>query len=182
MDIVKQIDQHTKSLVDGLVSSSLEQRKSLAISILGFYFQLPKFKETIHKYIGIKVKRNQLILDINNGHIQNYQEAIEKSNADIDVYADNYEEAEPIEIFILDAFAGATSDLKFTTKIVALFIGIIDTLDYYENFSDRSAFWNNLLEKEVEFQNEILIQLELKQEFDASMYQKRYKNVDFDEL
>lgn len=182
MDIVKQIDQHTKSLVDGLVNSSLEQRKSLAISILGLYYQLPKFKETIYKCTGIKVKRNQLISDINNGHIQIYQEAIEKSNADLDVYADNYEEPEPIEIFILDAFANATSDLKFTTKIVALFIGIIDTLDYYENFSDRSEFWNNLLEKEVEFQNDILIQLGLKQAFDASMYQKRYKNVDFDKL
>ena len=182
MDIIKQINQHNKSLVDGLVSSSLEQRKSLAISILGFYFQLPKFKETIHKYIGIKVKSYQLISDINNGHIQNYQEAIEKSNADVDVYADNYEEPEPLEIFILDAFANVTSDLKFSMNIVALFIGIIDTLDYYENFSDRSEFWNNLLEKEVEFQNDILIQLGLKQAFDASMYQKRYKNVDFDEL
>ena len=182
MDIVKQIDQHTKSLNDGLVSSSLEQRKSLAISILGFYFQLSKFRETIHKYIGIKVKSNQLIADINKGNIENYQEAIEKSNADVDVYADNYEEPEPIEIFMLDAFDSATSDLKFTTRIVALFIGIIDALDYYENFSDRSEFWNNLLEKELEFQNDILIQLGLKQAFDASMYQNRYENVDFDEL
>jgi hypothetical protein len=182
MDIVKQIDQHTKNLVDGLVSSSLEQRKSLAISILGFYYQLPKFEETIHKYIGIKVKRNQLFLDIINGHIENYLETIEKSNVAIDVYADTYEEPEPIEIFMLDAFASGTSDLKFTTKIVALFIGIIDTLDYYENFSDRPEFWNNLLEKEVEFQKEVLIQLGSKQAFDASMYQKRYKNVNFDEL
>ncbi|WP_426473834.1 hypothetical protein [Chryseobacterium balustinum] len=182
MDIVKRIDQHTKSLVDGLVSSSLEQRKSLAISILGFYYQLPKFKETIHQYIGIKVKTHQLISDINNGHTQNYQKVIEKSNADIDVYADNYEEPEPIEIFILDAFAGVTSDLKFSMNLVALFIGIIDTLDYYENFSDRPEFWNNLLEKEVEFQKEVLIQLGSKQGFDASMYQKRYKNVNFDEL
>lgn len=70
MDIIKQINQHTKSLVDGLVSSSLEQRKSLAISILGFYFQLPKFKGIIHKYIGIRVKKQQLISDINNGHIK----------------------------------------------------------------------------------------------------------------
>ena len=182
MDIVKQIDQHTKSLVDGLVRSSLEQRKSLAISILGFYFQLPNFKETIYKYIRIRIKKQQLISDINNGLVQNYQEAIEKSNADADVYVDNYEEPEPIEIFILDAFASGTSDLKFTTKIVALFIGIIDTLDYYENFSDRPEFWNNLLEKEVEFQKEVLIQLGSKQAFDASMYQKRYKDVNFDEL
>lgn len=67
-------------------------------------------------------------------------------------------------------------------NIVALFIGVIDTLDYYENFSDKPEFWNNLLEKEVKFQNEIIIQLELKQVFDALMYQKRYENVDFDEL
>lgn len=73
MDIVKQIGQHTKSLVDGLVKSSLEQRKSLAISILGFYFQLPNFKETIHKYIRIRLKKQQLINDINNSQVQNWK-------------------------------------------------------------------------------------------------------------
>ncbi len=182
MDIVKQINQHTKSLIEGLIHSSLEQRKSLAISILGFYFQLPKFKETIQKYIQIRIKKHEVIADISDGRIEKYQEAIEKSNADVDVYSDNYEEPEPIEIFILDAFASATSDLKLSTKIVTLFTGIIDTLDYYENFSDKPEFWNNLLEKEIEFQNEILTQVRIKQAVDISMYQKRYKNVEFKKL
>lgn len=182
MDIVKHINQHTKSLIEELISSSLEQRTSLAIAILEFYFQLPKFKETIQKYIRIRIKKHQVIADISEGRVQKYQEAIEKSNTDIDVYGDNYEEREPIEILILDAFSNATSDLKLSTKIVALFIGIIDTLDYYENFSDKPEFWNNLLEKEVEFQHEILTQVRLKQAVDISMYQKRYKNVEFKKL
>lgn len=182
MDIVKQINPYTKRLIGGLVHVSLEQRKNLTIAILGFYFQLPNFKETIHKYIRIIVKKQQLISDISNGHFQNYQEAIVKSNADVDVYADNYEEPEPVEIFILDAFTNATSDLKFSANIVALFIGIIDTLDYYGNFSDRSEFWNNLLEEEVGFQNELLIRLETKEPLDISVYQKRYANLKFDQL
>ncbi|WP_447768199.1 hypothetical protein [Sphingobacterium faecium] len=64
MDIVKHIDQHTKSLIEGLICSSLEQRKSLAIAILGFYMQLPKFRETIDKYLQIRIKKQQLISDI----------------------------------------------------------------------------------------------------------------------
>ncbi|MCT2406072.1 hypothetical protein NZD88_00710 [Chryseobacterium antibioticum] len=182
MDIVKHISQHTKSLIERLDGSSLEQRKSLTVAILGFYYQLPNFEETLHKYLYIRIKKQQLIADIYNGHLQNYQAAIEKSNAIVDVYADNYEEPEPIELFILDAFAGITSDLKLSANVVPLFIGIIDTLDYYENFSDQPEFWNNLLEKEVAFQNEIINQLKSKQAFDAAIYKNRYENVSFDGL
>ncbi|ANF52879.1 hypothetical protein A0O34_21185 [Chryseobacterium glaciei] len=182
MDIVKHINEHTKSLIEGLVGSSMEQRKSLTVALLGFYYQLPNFEETIQKYIKISAKKRQLIADINTSHVQNYQEAIEKSNAAVDVYADNYEEPEPIELFILDAFSNATSDLKFATNIAALFIGIIDTLDYYENFSDKPEFWNNVLEKEVAFQNEIISQLKSKQTFGAAIYKNRYEDVEFNQL
>jgi hypothetical protein len=182
MDIVKHISQHTRNLIEGLVHSSLEQRKSLVIALLGFYSQLPNFKGTLNQYLHININKRQLISDIRTGHLQIYLEAIEKSNADADVYADNYEEPEPIELLILDAFAGMTSDLKFSTPLVPLLIGIIDTLDYYENFSNRPEFWHQLLEKKVQFQNEILIQLRSGLVLQASMYEKRYEYVKFNQL
>ncbi|BAP30965.1 type I modular polyketide synthase [Chryseobacterium sp. StRB126] len=182
MDIVKHISQHSRNLIDGLMHSSLEQRKNLTIALLGFYSQLPNFKETLHQYLHINIKKRQLISDIRTGHLQNYVDAIEISNAEADVYADNYEEPEPIELLILYAFAGITSDLKFSAPLVPLLIGIIDTLDYYENLSDRPEFWHQLLEKEVQFQNEILIQLRSEQTFHASIYEKRYEHVEFTHL
>ncbi|MDQ0781269.1 hypothetical protein [Chryseobacterium sp. W4I1] len=182
MDIVKQINQHTNRLIDGLLSSSVEQRKSLTIAILGFYFQLGNFENIVYQYIQMRIKKKQLITDIKNGNVKNYQEAIEKSNALVDIYADNYEEPEPIALFILDAFAGATSDMKFSTNLVNLFVGIIDTLDYYENFSDRPTYWNNLLEEELEFQNEILRQLTRGSSFTILIYQNRYAGVTFEQL
>jgi len=182
MDIVKQIDQHTNGLIDGLFSSSVEQRKSLTTDILGFYFKLPNFEAVVYQYVQLSIKKKKLIADIKNGNVQNYREAIEKSNAGVDVYADNYEEPEPIALFILDAFTGATSDMKFSTNLVKLFVGIIDTLDYYENFSHRPAYWNKLLEEEVEFQNDILRQVKIGSSFNSVIYQKRYAAVTFEEV
>ena len=106
----------------------------------------------------------------------------EKSNDEIEVYADDYEEAEQTEIFILDAFDCAISDTKNTESLVSLFVGIIDTLDYYENFSDEPEYWNDILEKEVAFQNEMLNKIKSQELFDNSIYQKRYNNVEFAEL
>ncbi|REC62230.1 hypothetical protein DRF65_10980 [Chryseobacterium pennae] len=182
MDIVKQIDQHTNRLIDGLLSSSAEQRKSLTIAILGFYFQLPNFEAVLYQYIQMRIKKKQLIADIKNGNVQNYRQAIEKSIANVDVYADSYEEPKPIALFILDAFAGATSDMKFSTNLVKLFVGIIDTLDYCENFSERPAYWNKLLEEEVEFQNEVLRQVKIGSSFNSLIYQQRYAGVAFQEV
>lgn len=182
MDIVNQINPHIKRLNEGLAHSSFEQRKSLTIAILSVYFKLYNFEETIKKHIGININKVQLISDISNNNVHHYKETIEKSNAEIDVYADDYEELEQIEVFILDGFTNAVSDLTITEHLVSLFIGIIDLLDYYENFSDTPEFWNNLLEKEVEFQNDILIKIKSGQTFDLSIYQKRYKEIEFDKL
>lgn len=179
MDIVKHINQHTENLKKGLADSSFEQRKSLTVALLGFYFQWSDFESIISKYIKIDINQSQLISDINNQNVEKYQEANEKSIAETDVYSDDYEEPEPIELFILDAFANATDRLKNTNPLVGLFIGIIDLLDYYENFSDEPEFWNTCLEKEVEFQNEMLIHLHSIETFDPLLYQKRYDKIEF---
>lgn len=182
MDIVKHIKQHTEYLHTELITTSPEQRQRLKIIALDFYFLLPGFENVISKYIKIDIDKNQLMSDIGNGNVTNYQKAIEKSNAETDEYSDDFEEAEPIEIFILDAFANATSDIDDLNSVEGLFTGIIDTLDYYENFSDNPQYWNDSLEKEVAFQTEILNKLKSQKIFDISGYQKRYENVEFNEV
>lgn len=182
MDIVKHIKQHTKNVQNGLILALPEQRQNLKITALGFYMLLPDFEKVISKYIKIDIDKNQLISDIKNEHIAYYQREIEKSNAEIDVYSDDYEEPEQIEIFILGAFDHIVSDTNDTKNLVGLLIGIIDTLDYYENFSDKPKYWNDLLEKEVAFQNEILNNIKSQEVFDTSIYQKRYNKVEFTSL
>lgn len=179
MDIVKHIAQHTENLNFELKNSSLEQRKNLKITLLNFYFLLPEFEAVIKKYIQIDVTKEQLLDDIANDKLDEYRKANDKSNAEVDVYAEDYEEPEPVELFILDAFSHAISSLNHE-NLVFLFVGIIDVLDYFENFSDEPEFWNDLLEKEVEFQNEILLKLKSNNQVDASTYYEKYKGVDFD--
>lgn len=182
MDIVKYIKQHTENLQNALVETSPEQRQKLKMTTLGFYFLLPDFEKVISKYIKIDIDRKQLAADIQQEATKIYQNASEKSNAEIDEYSADYEEPEQIEIFILDAFDNAVSDSKYTESLVGLFIGIIDTLDYYESFSEQPEYWNDLLEKEVEFQNGILTTLKTNGTFDSSIYQNRYEKVEFSEL
>lgn len=67
-------------------------------------------------------------------------------------------------------------------SVVALFIGIIDTLDHYENFSEEPEYWNQLLEEEIVFQSELLTQLQSKVQLNTSIYEDRYKMVEFPDL
>lgn len=178
MDIVK----YEETIKKGLMGSSFEQRRSLTIALLGFYFQLPDFEDVVSKFIKISIDKNQLVSDISKGNVENYRKALKKSDAELDEYSDGYEELDAIELFILGAFENAIGDLKSTGGLFQLFIGIIDTLDYYEQFSDEPEFWNSLLAKEVDFQNEILATLKSQDVFDPSVYQKRYNHIDFSKL
>lgn len=67
-------------------------------------------------------------------------------------------------------------------SVVALFLGIIDTLDHYENFSEEPEYWNQLLEEEIVFQSELLTQLQSKVQLNTSIYEDRYKMVEFPDL
>lgn len=182
MDIVKHIQQHYDNLGVELRKLSIEQIANLKLAVFGFYFLLPNFEEVIKKYIQIDIDKKKLIVDIKTKNVADYRKAIEKSNAETDEYADDFEEAEPIEVFILEAFADATSDLDDVKSLERLFYGIIDALDCYENFSDNPEYWNSLMEKEIIFQLEILNIIKNQDIFDISIYQKKYINVTFNEL
>lgn len=177
MDIVKHIGKHTENLQKGLERSSIEQRKSLIIALLKFYFLLDNFEQVIAKYIRIEIDKNRFISDLRNENVQQYKEAIAKSADGMDEYADDYEEPGPVEIFVLDAFSCAVSDVKNAGNVTGLLTGVIDVLDYFENFSEEPEFWNDVLEKEVRFQNEILSETDLRKTFDPSIYHERYEEI-----
>ncbi len=182
MDIVKHIKQHTKNLQDLCGRLTASQLKDVKLAVMGFYYLLPGFEAVINKYIKISITKEKLTADMINGNLENYQTAIEKSNADMDEYAADYEEPEAMDIFILEALDNAVADTNSPANLVSLFTGVINTLDYYENFSDEPKYWNNLLEQELVFQQEILSKVESNKPLSASVYQERYTNVDFTAL
>lgn len=181
MDIVKHIKQHTENLQTVCDRLTAAQLKDLKPVVMGFYYQLPGFEAVIKKYIKISITKDQLTADIVKGNLESYQTAIEKTNAELDEYADDYEEPEALDIFILEALDNAVADTS-AANLVSLFTGVINTLDYYENFSDEPGYWNNLLEQELAFQLEILSTMESNKPLSASIYQERYANVDFTAL
>lgn len=182
MDIVKHIKQHTENLQTVCDRLTAAQLKNLKLAAIGFYYQLPGFEAVINKYIKISIIKDRLTADIINGNLENYQTAIAKTDAEMDEYADDYEEPEALDIFILEALDNAVTTTHNPANVTGLFIGIINALDYYENFSDEPAYWNNLLEQELAFQHEILSTAESNKTLPASVYQERYANVDFTAL
>ena len=182
MDIVKHLKKHTERIHSQLLNASIKERQLLKTTTLRFYFLLPDFENVVHQHLKITIDKDQLVSDIVEGHLEKYQKAVEKSNAEIDEYGDDFEELEQMEIFILEAFENATSSSEDIHSLEKLFTGIIDVLDYYENFSDRPEYWNSLLEKELSFQIELLNLLKSPEDFDSFIYQKRYEDVDFSEI
>lgn len=182
IDIVQHIKQHSEGLKEGFANLSLEQVKQLKLMALNFYFLLPGAKIVIEQYIHSPLDKEKLIADILNDNTTHYQEIMEQATAAVDEYADEYEELEQLPIFILNAFDHAVAEHTKTESLVELFLGIINTLDYYENFSEEPKYWNRQLEEEVTFQIELLQQLKTLAILDTSIYADRYRGVDFVEL
>ncbi|WP_252509444.1 hypothetical protein [Acinetobacter bereziniae] len=111
-----------------------------------------------------------------------YQQKIQRSNAAIDEYVDDYEELDEIEVICLDAFAMMVSKQDKSQALVALLSGVIELLDYYQNFSDQPKYWNAILEKEVLFQEQIMNDISTHITFDVSIYAHRYQNIEFPDL
>ncbi len=182
MEIVKHIKKHTESLQKGFEKLSIDQIKQLKILALGFYFKLPHWQEVIEGYIKSPINKKKLIEDILDDSATSYKEIIEKCTAEVDEYADDYEEMEQVTIFILNAFENSVTENTRKDSLVEMYLDIINTLDHYENFSEEPEYWNQILEKEVEFQSELLVQLQSQMRLDLNTYDERYRNIKFPDL
>ncbi|WP_336932457.1 hypothetical protein [Acinetobacter bereziniae] len=182
IDIVKIIDLHTFALKQAIEQASIEQRKSLVKALFSFYEKLSHFYVSIEKNYQITINKSQLFNDIDHELLIHYQQKIQRSNSAIDEYADDYEELDEIEVICLDAFAMMVSNQHKSQALVALLSGVIEVLDYYQNFSDQPEYWNAILEKEVLFQEQIMNDISTHITFDATIYAHRYQNIEFPDL
>ena len=182
MNIVQIIDQHTFALKRAIEQVSLIQRKSLVIAIFGFYQRIPHFENIIERHYQIRIDNKQLFKDIELENLSAYQSQIKQANANIDEYAEDYEESEATQMIVLDAFSMMVLNQKDSKKLLALFSGMIELLDYYENFSEDPAFWHQILEQEIIFQEKIMNEISEHIIFDDSIYTKRYQHIEFPDL
>lgn len=79
IDIVKHINKHKESLQKGFSHLSIEQVTQLKLMALGFYFQLPRSKTIIERYINSPIDKEKLIEDIIKGSTSSYQEIMKKA-------------------------------------------------------------------------------------------------------
>ncbi|MBJ9951734.1 MULTISPECIES: hypothetical protein [unclassified Acinetobacter] len=179
IDIVKIIDLHTFALKQSIEQASIEQRKSLVKAIFSFYEKLPLFYFYIEKNYKITINKSQLFDDIDHELLIDYQQKIQRSNAVIDEYTDDYETLDEIEVICLDAFAMMVAKQSKSQALVALFSAVIEVLDYYQNFSDQPEYWNAILEKEVLFQEQIIHDISSHIIFDSAIYTSQYQNIEF---
>lgn len=182
MNIVQIIDQHTFALKHAIEQASLMQRKSLVKAVFGFYEKLPHFYQTIEQYYHIHIENNQLLKDIDQENLALYQNQIKLANAEVDEYSDDYEELEAIQIIALDAFSMVVSNQNKSKNLLALLSSVIEVLDYYENFSDDPAYWNQVLEQEIIFQKQIMNEISENVIVDESIYVQRYQSIEFADL
>lgn len=182
MNIVQIIDQHTFALKRAIELASVAQRKSLVIAIFGFYQRLPHFENIIERHYQIRIDNKQLFKDIEQENLSTYQNQIKLANAAVDEYAEDYEELEVTQMIALDVFSMMVSNQKNSKNLVALFSSVIEVLDYYENFSEDPAFWNQILEQEITFQKQIMNEISENVIVDESIYAQRYQHIEFPDL
>lgn len=186
MNIVQIINQHHFALKRAIEQSSVQQRKSLVAAIFSFYLKLPYFKETVEKHYQIKLDQQQILVDIAQNKLSDYQAKIQQANALVDEYANDpehgYEELEALETMSLDGFFMLLSDQHDAQNLIGLFSSIIEVLDYYENFSDDPSYWNGVLAQEIAFQEKMMLEITSEKIFDESTYRERYQEIHFTDL
>lgn len=181
-DIVAIISKHRSFLEDQLKQLNPNQIKAISKAFIRFYFLLPETAACAAHHLKIKIEENQLLTHLENDTLQYFKEALKKYDLETDEYADEFVELEPLEVNILSGIENCVYSLEKPQNVISNFLLIIDILDYYENFSEKSEQWNKLLEEEVQFQKEITERIVHGEIPEENSYYERYKNVSFDEI
>ena len=166
--------QHCDFLKKIIKTKTEKQKREITTTLIEFCFLLPNFEKIIKKHILIDLEKAQLIKNYNEDDLSFYRISSKKAFDAIDEYSDDYEEIESLDLLILNMFENLLIEDK-NTCIFNLFNGIIEILDYYEQFSERSEYWNKLLDKEL-LRQRALLKLE---NMNSNIYTKVYKTVIF---
>ncbi len=177
MEILDYYKNHCEQLKNKIEEKSEKEISELIMSVLVFYLNFENFNAIVKKNIDIDICHEKLLEDLRTNNLTFYRIAYQKTLDKIDEYADDYEELEEIELLILAGFDFAIyEDRKLA--LFHLFDGIINMLDYYEQFSERPEYWNKMLETELSNQLDLLTQNTI----NINFYQEKYNGIVFEKI
>lgn len=181
IDIIKTIKPHKLFLEQQLAQTTLAQRLSATASIVRFFLKLP-LKACFAKHLNIDIDDEKLVSDILNHDTGFYREAFKRFDEGMDPYADDFEELDSFELLLLEGIDSCTETMDQPAHLAQVFVNVIDTIDYYEQFSYDPDYWNLILADEIKFQKAIIDRLGKGEHLELDAYSKQYQNVVFEEL
>lgn len=182
IDIIKIIKPHTVFLETQLVNTNLDQRVRMAACMARFFLKLPSLKTCFATHLNIEIEDEKLITDILNEDTALYRDAFKRFDDSVDPYADDFEELDSFELVLLEGIDSCTNTMEQPVHLAQVFVNVIDTLDYYEQFADDPDYWNQILQKEIAFQKTTIDRLIKGEQIELDTYSKRYKDVEFEQL
>jgi hypothetical protein len=177
MNILEEYQKHCAFLQTQLSNKSETEKQTLRLTLLNFCFLIPNFEKLVAQHISITLNKTEFVSDIIQNNMESYRSAVTKAEEAIDEYTEDYEELDTIEILTLSMFDAILLE-DSSQSVFQLFNGIIELLDYYQQFSDRPNYWNTILAEELQRQKELLATPVV----DANYYTEVYKNISFETL
>jgi len=175
------IKAHNKFLKEASQKLSNEDKHMFALWCMDFLLRLPDTVEIINRNNGLNETEDNLMHNMRRGNVEAYYNAIEKVLSEMDEYAEDYEEIDSFEIEILSLFDYCVSTIYQPDKstIYPCGEGVINILDYYEQFTDKPEIWSELLEKEAYNQHRFIDDLINKRVVSNTKYHDIYDNIEF---
>ncbi|MFV0328621.1 MAG: hypothetical protein ACK5KL_02170 [Dysgonomonas sp.] len=175
------IKAHNQFLKEASQKLLIEDKRLFALWCMDFLLRLPDALQIINKYNNLNETEESLMQNLAKGNVAKYQEAIEKTLNDMDEYADDYEEIDYPDIEILSLFDHCVCTIYQLAKstIQPCGEGVINLLDYYEQFAEEPGIWTELLEREITNQHKFVDDLINKIEVYETKYHEIYDNVNF---
>ncbi len=178
MDILDVFETHCQQLQKKIADKTLDEINLLIISVLKFYLQFSEFNDIIKKHIFIDLSQKKFLEDLKTDNLEFYRIADKKAFDELDQDdEESYVEYDSMELLLLSGFEYSLHENR-EEALFYLFDGIINILDFYEQFSDRAEYWNKILAEELANQLQLLDNSEI----DLDFYKKKYDKMAFEKI
>lgn len=179
-DITKEINSHLAFLKETLASFSAKDRCFFSAWCIKVTLKLPNALEAINCTYNLNITQLSLLEDILSArNIESYTEAIQHHLDKLDEYAEDFDESDELKVFALTGFEQCILGIGNSAHLVYAAENIINILDFYEQLSDDSKYWNNLLEKEVVAQKQVVTAILEHAATDIDSHHTFYEDVHF---
>jgi hypothetical protein len=154
-DFIKEYNKHQTFLKEHIELLSEKQKKEIVVALIHFCFILPNFRELVKEHIDLEVPLDRFLNNFEAQNLEAYTIASATALDDEKPYADDFEEWDTLDLLVLNMFDYLLIEDR-AQSVLRMLNGVIELLDYYQQFSDRPQYWGHLLQTELLRQKEIL--------------------------